>query len=1001
MKKFYKYFYLSLAFLIVPFIFVGCFGGFSGGSSDRRTNLDRAVVSISDPNYSRFADGTEKRPILEIKLNGKVYATLNESNSEYTLVYKNNINPGKATCTISATKENKTFKGSNVFEFTIYSATGDVSDFDSLRAALASTSITSVKLTRDIAIPANKSVTIREGVTFSLNGYTLYNNGTIVNNGKIELAYFTSGKKTSVLVNNGTIDNAGENSKIEVMSYCELYVGGTFDNHSRKALEFGSNSKIYSNFEIPSSEISGSGYTFVLRQDINSAGVKLEKDSYFYNGEERKPEVTVALNGTKYYSSDYSATYENNIEVGTARVILRATDKSKVFFGTRTLTFTIEKSTKYVYTSSEIQDALNNPNYEVVAFNASYGKITDEITVPADKTLSFSSTVTISKSMKVYGVLAPKSFLYVDASLHALENGKIEQTFKMFVLNTASVRAKVDGGSVYYNDNNTNCNLTGTAEVHVREKAKLEYFTIPSVKYESGVQHNVTVIANDTEKLPDGTYGKALVDDNDDYYRGKVMDAGSYRLKITISDQNEYYYGTLYTYFIIERISVEVDETMYAGHYIGNNNYDEIIVKNRNSVSAVADDLVVESWQTVTFEEECNNLIYDNIFVKGKLINKGTLNCLWFQDEDGSSIYNLILQEGGSVTNTGTIYLNDCPNNFGGTVYNRKYIGENVKFYDFDGKPFDINNGYWTYFRTYNEKPETPMPVCYYNGEAIESKGEYYFGANPYEIGFKASTLKVSAEKGEVSNPPSKYFYGVYEVLFNVKRGTTTAEQYWQLSSPLKCVDSDGLCKFEKITLTADIELCGDIEIPSNVTIDTAGFNLITNKSGSSTRYFITNHGKILINAINGKDCSFRNEYGSESTGTVEVEVSSLDEFKIFTNVNIASCNFVLKLGDNISITNSDYITIGENIKSYAIDLCGHLVNFIYIWNAKNNVTILSSAENAKIGTGSISDFTEQGSIYVRTLEKNATLTIKTKNISNSGYVIKQNNGGNILVDDK
>ena len=119
----------------------------------------------------------------------------------------------------------------------------------------------------------------------------------------------------------------------------------------------------------------------------------------------------------------------------------------------------------------------------------------------------------------------------------------------------------------------------------------------------------MTVIANDTEKLPDGTYGKSLVDDNDDYYRGKVMDAGSYRLKINISDQNEYYYGTLYTYFIIERISVEVDETMYAGHYIGNNNYDEIVVNNRNSVYAVADDLVVESWQTVIFEEECNNLV--------------------------------------------------------------------------------------------------------------------------------------------------------------------------------------------------------------------------------------------------------------------------------------------------------------------------------------------------------------------------------------------------------
>ena len=86
-------------------------------------------------------------------------------------------------------QQKKTFIGSKVFEFTIYSATGDVSEFDSLRAALASTSIISVKLTRDIYISANKSVIVREGVTFSLNGYTIYNKDTIVNNGKIEQTF--------------------------------------------------------------------------------------------------------------------------------------------------------------------------------------------------------------------------------------------------------------------------------------------------------------------------------------------------------------------------------------------------------------------------------------------------------------------------------------------------------------------------------------------------------------------------------------------------------------------------------------------------------------------------------------------------------------------------------------------------------------------------------------------------------------------------------------------
>lgn len=87
--------------------------------------------------------------------------------------------------------------------------------------------------------------------------------------------------------------------------------------------------------------------------DISGATVELP-ESVTYSGDEQTPDVTVALKSkTLTKDIDYSVTYTNNIDAGTANVIISGKD---AYRGTITRTFTIEKAKlKAIYDSAEMK----------------------------------------------------------------------------------------------------------------------------------------------------------------------------------------------------------------------------------------------------------------------------------------------------------------------------------------------------------------------------------------------------------------------------------------------------------------------------------------------------------------------------------------------------------------------------------------------------------------------------------------------------------------------
>ncbi|SDG77169.1 YDG domain-containing protein [Marvinbryantia formatexigens] len=83
----------------------------------------------------------------------------------------------------------------------------------------------------------------------------------------------------------------------------------------------------------------------ITRSDLATATVTLEQDSFIYDGTEHKPTVTVVKNGnTLTEGTDYTVTYEKNVDAGTASVTITAVENGN-YYGTRTVEFKIEKAT--------------------------------------------------------------------------------------------------------------------------------------------------------------------------------------------------------------------------------------------------------------------------------------------------------------------------------------------------------------------------------------------------------------------------------------------------------------------------------------------------------------------------------------------------------------------------------------------------------------------------------------------------------------------------------
>ncbi|MBO4815505.1 MAG: hypothetical protein J5507_00785 [Clostridia bacterium] len=79
----------------------------------------------------------------------------------------------------------------------------------------------------------------------------------------------------------------------------------------------------------------------ITKYNISNATISLSQSSFYYTGLECKPTVTIKRGSTKIDQSNYTVSYKNNINAGTA--IVTITGKGKYYTGSKSTTFKINK----------------------------------------------------------------------------------------------------------------------------------------------------------------------------------------------------------------------------------------------------------------------------------------------------------------------------------------------------------------------------------------------------------------------------------------------------------------------------------------------------------------------------------------------------------------------------------------------------------------------------------------------------------------------------------
>lgn len=156
----------------------------------------------------------------------------------------------------------------------------------------------------------------------------------------------------------------------------------------------------------------------IAKADISSAAITYDAGPYGYTGEEWKPEVTVSFNSaTLTAGNDYTVSYENNINAGTAKIII--TGIGDHFTGLTEKTFTINSAEISGCTFAPIADVTYNtkahtPEVTVAisgrtleadkdytvsyASNVNAGTVTVTVTGKGNFTGSANTTFTIAKA---------------------------------------------------------------------------------------------------------------------------------------------------------------------------------------------------------------------------------------------------------------------------------------------------------------------------------------------------------------------------------------------------------------------------------------------------------------------------------------------------------------------------------------------------------------------------------------------------------------------------
>lgn len=135
-------------------------------------------------------------------------------------------------------------------------------------------------------------------------------------------------------------------------------------------------------------------YKFTIKKaSLENTEIVLSKDNYTYNGNAKKPTVTVAYEGVTLSEDDYDVMYANNTNAGEAKVIVNAKETSRNYEGEKVCSFTIN--------SASLDDATVTLPYKYYVYTGEYKKPVPKVKIDGKVIKSANYTVKYSKNKNV------------------------------------------------------------------------------------------------------------------------------------------------------------------------------------------------------------------------------------------------------------------------------------------------------------------------------------------------------------------------------------------------------------------------------------------------------------------------------------------------------------------------------------------------------------------------------------------------------------------------
>ena len=326
------------------------------------TNADITVADIAAVTYT----GQAQEPVVTVKDGSTVLV----KGTDYTVSYSNNTHAALATAekaptvTITAVATSDKYAGETTKTFTILPKAledGFIANIDALV-------YTGVAQTPEPAVTYN-NMTLVKGTDFT---YSYTNNvnvaaatadpaPTVTITAVANSNYSGTAKKTFTITKKALTVKAdnkqvtfGDDAPQYTVSYngfvnneTNAVLGGTL----AFACDYVKNQSGAGTYDITPSGLTSSNYDITFTKGTLTVGKKALEDGFIaniaslvYNGVAQEPAPVVTFNGmTLVKGTDYSVSYENNVNVGTATATVTALANSTKYSGSASKTFTITK----------------------------------------------------------------------------------------------------------------------------------------------------------------------------------------------------------------------------------------------------------------------------------------------------------------------------------------------------------------------------------------------------------------------------------------------------------------------------------------------------------------------------------------------------------------------------------------------------------------------------------------------------------------------------------